>query len=133
MSLCLAFNYNAHKSNPCKIPITTAVINIDWCSLNFDQLFFVLLIVRTICTSKLKNLIMTVMGFKKKGKKSIYFPVTLIKNHSFQICLLGQFYRILLMTLSGDEFFYWNSGAPHKTKNSSSHHLIAHKWLPYMS
>ena len=57
----IVFHLNTRGSNPCNFPITTEARNIDWHSFNFDQLFFVFLIFRDICTSKLKHFIVSAM------------------------------------------------------------------------
>ena len=60
VSFCI-FYLDTHKINPCRTPITTSVINIDRHSFNFDQIFFVFLVIRTICTSKLNYFVMYIM------------------------------------------------------------------------
>ena len=66
LSFCILNHLDNHEGNPWNILITTFVRNIDWHSFNFDQLFFVFLTVRTICTSKLKHFIVSVMGIERE-------------------------------------------------------------------
>ena len=73
-------------TKPLKIPTSTVVRNIYRHSFDCDKLLFVLLIVRTICTSKFKHLIVSVMGFEIKNfQKSIYIPAALKENHSWNL------------------------------------------------
>ena len=69
MSLYIGFHLDNDEINPCNTWITTAVWNIYWSSFKFNQLFFVFLTSRTTCTSKLKHLMVSVMGFERKKCK----------------------------------------------------------------
>ena len=66
ISLCLVFHLDNNGRNHYNILITTYVRNIDWHIFNFDQLFFVFLNIRTICTYKSKRSIMYVVISERK-------------------------------------------------------------------
>ena len=73
VTFCLVYYSDMYKSNHCKIPINSSVINIDWYSFNFDHIIFVFIIARTIWTSKLKHSIVLVMVIKVGGVKNNRF------------------------------------------------------------
>ena len=105
VTFCLVYYSDMYKSNHCKIPINSSVINIDWYSFNFDHIIFVFIIARTIWTSKLKHSIVLVMVIKVGGSKIIDFLSKLIKNQLRLIYLMGKIHSILRLTSSGDESF----------------------------
>ena len=91
MSLYLVLNSDAHERNPYNISIRNDFKNINLHRFNFDQLFFVLLIVIIICIKKFKHFIVFDVRSGVNGQKLLYLPAALIKNLSRKICLLGGF------------------------------------------
>ena len=133
VSLCIVFCLYNHKINPWNILIYTVVRKIDWQSFNFYQIFFVFLAIRTIWESKMKHFIVYIVRlYIEKSIKVINFPAAFIEIHLHRICILVQFYNILLMKSSGAEYCF-NSGFWWTTKplNFSSHFLITCKLVPH--
>ena len=116
---CVSRNYLGKIILTFFLNITTAVINIYCHSFNSNQVLSIVLIVRTICTLKLKRSIMSVIVLNNNANKQINPSEALNKNKSFQICLLVYFNIIIQFTSSGDDYFKkLNFSVPQTLKTS---------------
>ena len=124
VSLGLLFHLDNQERNRINILITNTVRNSDQHGFKLNKLFLVFLSYRIICTSELKHLIVSMVGFEIwKIGLLIDYPADFIKNHSLQICLLVQFCSVLQVTSSGAEFSFHVEFCC-TTKNLKNHPLV---------